>query len=63
MPAEALLFDSPWDAIAARRLGVHPIGVPCGGFPEADLRKEGCVAIYRDPEDLWSRLEDSPIVR
>jgi HAD superfamily hydrolase (TIGR01549 family) len=58
-----VIGDSPWDAIAASRLGVRPIGVLCGGFPEADLRKEGCVAIYRDPEDLLARLEDSPIVR
>ena len=44
-------------------MGVRTIGVLCGGFSEADLRKAGCVAIYRDPSDLLSRLEDSPIVR
>jgi HAD superfamily hydrolase (TIGR01509 family) len=55
--------DSPWDAIAARRLGVRTIGVLCGGFAEPDLRKAGCVAIYRDPADLLARLEESPIVR
>jgi HAD superfamily hydrolase (TIGR01549 family) len=54
--------DSPWDAIAAVRLGVRPIGVLCGGFPEADLRKAGCIAIYRDPPDLLERLDESPIV-
>lgn len=58
-----VIGDSPWDAIAARRLGVRPIGVLCGGFPEADLRKAGCVAIYRDPADLLDRLDESPIVR
>jgi len=55
--------DSPWDAIAARRLGAPIIGVLCGGFPEAELRKEGCVAIYRDPADLLARVDESPIVR
>jgi HAD superfamily hydrolase (TIGR01509 family) len=55
--------DSPWDAIAASRLGVRPIGVLCGGFPEADLMKAGCIAIYRDPADLLARLDESPIVR
>jgi HAD superfamily hydrolase (TIGR01549 family) len=58
-----VIGDSPWDAIAAGRLGVRAIGVLCGGFPEADLRKAGCVALYRDPADLLSRLEESPIVR
>lgn len=55
--------DSPWDAIAAARLGVRTLGVLCGGFPEADLRKAGCVAIYGDPADLLARLDESPIVR
>jgi len=54
--------DTPWDAIAARRMGVRTIGVLCGGFAEADLRSAGCVAIYRDPEDLHARLEQSPLL-
>jgi HAD superfamily hydrolase (TIGR01549 family) len=58
-----VIGDSTWDAIAAGRLGVRAIGVLCGGFPEADLRKAGCMAIYRDPADLLARLEESPIVR
>ena len=53
--------DSPWDAIAAHRLGVRAIGVLCGGFAEADLRRAGCIAIYRDPEDLRMRLDQSPL--
>ena len=55
--------DSPWDAIAAGRLGVRTLGVLCGGFPEVELRKAGCIAIYRDPADLLARLDESPIVR
>jgi len=58
-----MIGDSPWDAVAATRLGVRTIGVLCGGFPEGDLRKAGCVAIYRDPADLLARLDESPIVR
>ena len=57
-----VIGDSPWDAIAAGRLGVRAIGVLCGGFPEADLRKAGCVALYRDPAHLLSGLAESPIV-
>jgi phosphoglycolate phosphatase-like HAD superfamily hydrolase len=58
-----VIGDSPWDAIAAQRLGVRTVGVLCGGFPEEDLRKAGCVALYRDPADLLARLDESPIVR
>jgi HAD superfamily hydrolase (TIGR01549 family) len=58
-----VIGDSPWDALAGTRLGVRTIGVLCGGFPEAQLMKAGCVAIYRDPADLLARLEESPIVR
>src|SRR4051812_41926756 len=44
-----VIGDSPWDAIAAGRLGVRAIGFLCGGVPEADLRKAGCVAIFPRP--------------
>ena len=44
--------DTPYDAMAARRAGLRPVGVLCGGFPEKNLREEGCVKIYRDPGDL-----------
>ena len=54
--------DTPWDAIAAHRLGVRTIGVLCGGFAEADLRKAGCIAIYRDPAHLLARIDESPLV-
>lgn len=56
--------DTPWDAIAARRLGVGAVGVLCGGFSEADLRESGCERIYRDPAHLLERLEEwAPIQR
>lgn len=50
-----VIGDSPFDAIAAHRMGVRAAGVLCGGFPEADLRAAGCIAIYRDPEDLLQK--------
>ena len=55
--------DSPFDAIAAHRMGVRAVGVLCGGFPEDDLRKAGCVAIYQDSEDLLRNLDRSPLAR
>jgi phosphoglycolate phosphatase-like HAD superfamily hydrolase len=65
LPKDRVLVvgDSPWDAIAAGRLGVRTLGVLCGGFPKAELGKAGCIAIYRDPADLLARLDESPIVR
>ena len=53
--------DTPYDAEAAAKAGMRTIGLLCGGFPEADLRKAGCVAIFRDPADLLARYEDSPL--
>ncbi|MCA1827625.1 MAG: HAD family hydrolase [Myxococcales bacterium] len=55
--------DTPWDAIAAHRLGVRCIGMLCGGFAERDLLEAGCIAIYRDPADLLARLDESPLGR
>ena len=52
-PAEAVVIgDTPYDAEAAGKVGVKTICVLCGGFPEADLRQAGCIAVYRDPADL-----------
>jgi HAD superfamily hydrolase (TIGR01549 family) len=61
-PEEAIVIgDTPYDAEAAVKAGLAPIGVLCGGFPEADLRAAGCVAIYAGPEDLLRRYEESPL--
>lgn len=51
--------DSPYDAIAAGKLGIISIGVLSGGFAEADLRAAGYVAIYKDCADLLSYYEES----
>ncbi len=52
--------DTPWDAEAAGRLGLRTIGLLCGGFAEADLRRAGAFAIFRDPADLLDRYEETP---
>ena len=52
--------DTPYDAEAARKLGLRTIGVLCGGFPEANLRREGAFAIFRDPADLLRRYAETP---
>ncbi|XYD08334.1 HAD family hydrolase [Methylobacterium sp. NMS12] len=53
--------DTPYDAEAAAKAGLRTVGLLCGGFPEADLRAAGCVAIYRDPADLLDRFAQSPL--
>ncbi len=42
-----------------RTAGMKTVGVLCGGFAEDALRSAGCVAIYRDPEDLLQNYERS----
>ncbi len=49
--------DTPYDAEAAAKAGLACIGVRCGGFPELDLRRAGCRAIYQDPADLLRSLD------
>lgn len=61
-PEDALVIgDSPFDAEAGRRAGLQTVGVLCGGFPEADLRAAGCIAIYKGPEDLLRNYDSSPL--
>jgi HAD superfamily hydrolase (TIGR01509 family) len=54
-----VIGDTPHDAEAAGKAWLRTLGVLCGGFPEADLRAAGCLAIYRDPADLLERYEES----
>ena len=64
-PADSViaLGDTPYDAQAAGKFGVRTIGMLCGGFAEADLRKAGCIAIYRDPADLLQNFDTSPFIK
>ncbi|HEX2940654.1 MAG TPA: HAD family phosphatase [Rhodopila sp.] len=61
-PQDAIVIgDTPYDAQAAAKAGLRTIGLLCGGFAEEDLRKAGCIAIYRDPADLLAHYADSPL--
>lgn len=63
-PEDAIVVgDSPYDAEAAKRAGLHTVGVRCGGFPEAALREASCIAIYDGPEDLLRHYDESPLAR
>ncbi len=56
-----IVGDSPHDAEAAVNAGIKVVGVRCGGFPEDDLLKAGCIAVYDGPEDLLDRYDQSPL--
>ncbi|MEA2840683.1 MAG: hypothetical protein QOF41_2013 [Methylobacteriaceae bacterium] len=63
LPAQRAMVvgDSPYDAEAAGKAGMKTVGVLCGGFPEADLRKAGSAQIFRDPADLLANYGRSLI--
>jgi HAD superfamily hydrolase (TIGR01509 family) len=51
-----LVGDSPWDAEAARRVGMRAVAVRCGGFGDDRLRAGGAFEIVDDPRELIGRL-------
>jgi HAD superfamily hydrolase (TIGR01509 family) len=63
IPAEQSIVvgDTPYDAIAASRAHLRTVGLLCGGWNEDELLKAGCVVIYRDPADLLTRYDHSPL--
>jgi HAD superfamily hydrolase (TIGR01509 family) len=61
-PEEAVVVgDTPYDAEAARNAGLKAVGVLSGGFSEQALREAGCIAVYRDTQDLFQQYEASPL--
>lgn len=56
-PSSATLVgDSPWDAEAARRVGIRCLGVRCGGFGDDRLLHAGADDVVDDPRALVGRL-------
>lgn len=55
--------DTPYNAEAAGRAGVTPIGVLCGGFTENELRKAGCLDVYPGPAALFARFDESLLAK
>ncbi len=61
-PSQAVAVgDTPYDAQAAGKAGIPTIGMLCGGFTEAELRKGGCVAVYPGPGALLACFSASPL--
>ncbi|GAB2919729.1 HAD family hydrolase [Rhodococcus aerolatus] len=59
--ATVTIGDSVWDGQAAQAAGVTFVGLLCGGFSAAELRRAGAVATYEDPADLLARYDTSPL--
>ncbi|MCP3105284.1 HAD family hydrolase [Myxococcus sp. K15C18031901] len=51
--------DTPFDALAAVKLGLTTVGMLAGGFPPDDLRAAGCRTLVKDPAELLRRYEAS----
>ncbi len=60
-PEAVTIGDTPYDAEEAGNAGIRTIGMLCGGFTEAELRKGGCVAVYPGPGALLARFGASPL--
>jgi HAD superfamily hydrolase (TIGR01509 family) len=61
-PAQTLVIgDTPYDAEAAAKAGIHTIGVLCGGWSAKELQQAGCIAVYQDPADLLTHYLDSAL--
>ena len=56
-----VIGDTPYDAEAADKIKLKTIGFLSGGFSEEDLRKAGCIKIYKDAADLLENYETSPL--
>ena len=53
--------DAVADVVACARAGVPCVGLECGGTSADELRDAGAVAVYRDPADLLTHLDSSPL--
>jgi HAD superfamily hydrolase (TIGR01549 family) len=53
--------DTRYDAEAAGKINVRTIGLLCGGGNREELRQAGCIAIYKDPDDLLNNYDASPL--
>jgi HAD superfamily hydrolase (TIGR01549 family) len=62
-PQAIAIGDSPYDAEAAGKAEIRTIGVLCGGFTEAVLRKAGCIEVYPGPAALYASFGRSLLAR
>jgi membrane protein len=59
-PDQAIVVgDSPFDVLAAKKLGLRVIGLRSGGFPDSSLIEAGADELYDGPEDLLRNYDAS----
>ncbi len=56
-----MLGDTPYDCRSAIRGAVPAAAVLTGGFPEADLREAGAVAVFDSVAEIRTRLDQLPL--
>lgn len=54
----AVVGDSVWDLLAARRARALGVGLLSGGYGEDELLAAGAYRVYQDPADLLSHLDE-----
>jgi phosphoglycolate phosphatase-like HAD superfamily hydrolase len=54
----AVVGDSVWDLLAARRARALGVGLLSGGYGEDELNRAGAYRVYQDPADLWQHLDE-----
>ncbi len=60
--SEAIVIgDTPYDAEAAKRIGLPTVGFLSGGFSKESLSVAGAIKIYKGPTELLEKYDDSPI--
>ena len=54
----AVVGDSVWDLLAARRARALGVGLLSGGYGEDELNRAGAYRVYQDPGDLLEHLDE-----
>jgi len=54
----AVVGDSIWDLLAARRASALGIGLLSGGYGQDELERAGAYRVYEDPADMLKHIDD-----
>jgi HAD superfamily hydrolase (TIGR01509 family) len=54
----AVVGDSVWDLLAARRARALGVGLLSGGYGRDELERAGAYRVYEDPADLLRHLDE-----
>jgi HAD superfamily hydrolase (TIGR01509 family) len=54
----AVVGDSVWDLLAARRARALGVGLLSGGYGDDELTRAGAYRVYQDPADLLAHLDE-----